>query len=79
MINFTNKEDAKLKAIKFLEELNELEKKYNMSINTDESIYLSFKNKEKETEYLDWGWDSIEVGWDGYGGPLQVVENKFDL
>ena len=79
MESFTNKKEAKLEAIKFLEELNELEKKYNMSINTDESIYLSFKNKAKESEFLDWGWDSIKVGWDGYGGPLEVVKNKFDL
>lgn len=54
----------------FLNAVNKLEKKYGVTINSDEGdIYLSFKTTEKSKI-----WDTISIGWDGDGTDLKVTE-----
>lgn len=67
-----NKQEAILIAIEFMDEVNKLEKKYNMSFSSDTGdIYLQYKTNEKIFRV----WDTIDLGWiDGQKG-LKVIEN----
>lgn len=54
----------------FIKEVNELEKKYSMTFNSDTGdVYLTFKSSE-EGKY----WDTISLGWDGDGTGIKVTE-----
>lgn len=65
-----SKEEALKKAKEFISEVNELEKKYNMSFSSDTGdVYLSFKTKEPFVV-----WDTISLGWDGDGSGIKVTE-----
>lgn len=65
-----SKEEAIKMANNFIKEINRLEKKYNMSLNSDTGdIYLSFKTTEKNKV-----WDSISLGWHGDGSSIKVIE-----
>lgn len=66
---------SKEKAIKiandFINEVNRLEKKYNMTFNSDTGdICFSFKTTEKDKV-----WDRISLGWDGDGSGIKVIEH----
>jgi len=64
------KEEAIKKANEFIEEVNKLENKYNMTFNSDTGdIYFSYKTKEKNKV-----WDHISLGWVGDGSGIKVVE-----
>ena len=64
-----SKEEAIKIANDFISEINQLEKKFNMSFNSDNNVYFSFKTNEKD-KY----WDTISLGWDGDGTPIKVIE-----
>lgn len=70
-----SKEEAIKIANDFINEVNLLEKKYNMSFNSDTGdVYLSFKTTEKDKV-----WDSISLGWDGDGSGLKVTQKIKDI
>jgi hypothetical protein len=65
-----SKEEAIKIANCFINEVNELEKKYHMIFNSDTSdVYLSFKTIEKNKV-----WDTISLGWNGDGTGIKVIE-----
>lgn len=65
-----SKEEAIKIANDFIKEVNSLEKKYNMTFNSDTGdVYFSFKTTEKDKV-----WDTISLGWDGDGSCIKVVE-----
>lgn len=65
-----NKDEAISAAKDFIREVNELEKKYGMTFNSDTGdVYLTFKTKEKGKV-----WDGIRLGWDGDGTSIKVIE-----
>lgn len=67
-----SKEEAIKKAIDFIDEVQALEKKYNMSFNSDTGdIYLSYKSTGRDKV-----WDTISLGWDGDGSGLKVIEKE---
>jgi len=64
------KNEAIVVANEFITEVNKLEKKYNMTFNSDTGdVYFSFKSKDVEKV-----WHNISLGWDGNGGGIKVVE-----
>jgi len=74
-MNITYRKEYAIEVAKlFLEEVQELEKKYAMNFNSDTGdIYLSFRlelNAEKKV------WDTISLGWDGDGTQLKVIEEE---
>jgi hypothetical protein len=63
------KKEAIVIANKFINEVNKLEKKYNMTFNSDTGdVYFSFKSKDDFKV-----WDNVSLGWDGDGGGIKVV------
>jgi hypothetical protein len=67
------KEEAIVIANGFITEVNKLEKKYNMSFNSDTGdVYLSFKSNEDGKV-----WDSISLGWKGDGTGISVMEEDY--
>lgn len=70
MSEYTKQEAIKV-ASEFIAEVNLLEKKYNMSFNSDTGdVYLSFKCKGEEKTYPD----TISLGWIGDGSGIKVME-----
>ena len=66
-----SKEEAIKIANDFIKEVNSLEKKYNMTFNSDTGdVYFSFKTTEKNKV-----WDTISLGWDGDGSGIKVIEH----
>ena len=66
------KDNAIEVAKKFIEEVNELEKKYGMSFNSDTGdIYLSFKTKESG-KY----WDHVNLGWVEDEKGIKVIKDE---
>jgi hypothetical protein len=66
------KEEAIEKANEFIKEVNELERKYNMTFNSDtDDVYLSFKTSERNKV-----WDSVKLGWEGNGSGIKVTEKS---
>lgn len=64
------KKEAIAVAKKFIAEVNKLEKKYNMTFNSDTGdVYFSFKSKDEGKV-----WDNISLGWDGNGSGIKVIE-----
>ncbi len=69
------KEEAIKTANNFMFEVNKLENRYNMSFNSDSGdIYLSYKTKDKLFKV----WDTIDLGWDGRGTGIKVIETYND-
>lgn len=71
VIKYSKEEAIAIEIAKdFIREVNELEKKYNMSLNSDSAdIYLSFKTKESGAF-----WDTVSLGWVGDGSGIKVTE-----
>ena len=69
------KNEAIIASRKFLKEVQKIEKKFGISISSDEAdIYLQFRSSEEDKH-----WDVVHIGWDGDGTPLKVtdrIENK---
>jgi hypothetical protein len=64
------KKEAIVIANEFITEVNKLEKKYNMTFNSDTGdVYLSFKSNDDDKV-----WDSISLGWKGDGSGIKVIE-----
>jgi len=64
-----SKEEALKVANDFINEVNLLEKKYNMTFNSDTGdIYFSFKTSEKDKI-----WDHIDLGWIGDGSGIRII------
>jgi len=64
------KNEALVVANEFITEVNKLEKKYNMTFNSDTGdVYLSFKSNEDGKV-----WDNISLGWKGDGSSIIVIE-----
>ena len=64
------KKEAIVIANEFITEVNKLEKKYNMTFNSDTGdVYLSFKSNDDDKV-----WDSISLGWKGDGSGISVIE-----
>ena len=64
------KNEALVVANEFITEVNKLEKKYNMTFNSDTGdVYLSFKSNEDGKV-----WDNISLGWKGDGSSISVIE-----
>jgi hypothetical protein len=64
------KKEAIVIANEFITEVNKLEKKYNMTFNSDTGdVYLSFKSNDDGKV-----WDSISLGWKGDGSGISVIE-----
>lgn len=58
------------KAKEFIEEVNLLEKKYNLTLSSDTGdVYLNFKTKQ-----VGKVWDTINLGWVGDGSGIKVTE-----
>ena len=67
-IKLTKKEAIKNTEL-FLEEMHKLEDEYGILLSSDEGdIYTQYLSSEEN------GWKSIEIGWDGDGSPLKVME-----
>ena len=68
------KEEAIRVANEFIEEVNKLEEKYSMNFNSDTGdVYFSFENKDKERR-----WGYVELGWEGDGTGIKVMEEIVD-
>lgn len=64
------KEEAIKAANEFIKKVNELEKEYGLSFNSDAGdIYLSYKNSTDESY-----WGHVKLGWDGVGTGIKVTE-----
>jgi hypothetical protein len=64
------KNEAIIIANEFIQEVNKLEKKYNMKFNSDTGdIYFSFESTENG-KY----WDTISLGWNGDNSGIKVIE-----
>ncbi len=65
-----SKEEAIKIANVFIEEVNRLEKKYDMTFNSDTGdVYFSFRTTKKDKV-----WDTISLGWEGDGTSIKVIE-----
>ncbi len=65
-----SKVEAIENAKEFIKKVNELEKEFGLTFNSDTSdIYLSYKTKE-EVPF----WGSVKIGWIGDGSGLKVTE-----
>ncbi len=64
-----SKEKAILIANEFVKGIHFLQKKYNMKLNSDCNLHLSYYNNEKPTYR-----ESIKIGWEGDGSDLKVLE-----
>ena len=54
----------------FIKKVNDLEKEYGISFNSDKGdIYLSYQAKDGSYK-----WDSVKIGWVGDGSGLKVTE-----
>lgn len=64
------KEEANKNANLFLKDIFALEKKYNMSLNSDTGdIYFSFKNELNR-------WDSIKIVWSDSGKTVSEIKTE---
>lgn len=65
-----SKEEAIKIANDFICEVNKLEKKYNMKINSDTGdVYLSYHPNDNKKF-----WDTISLGWVGDGSGIKVID-----
>jgi len=68
-----NKIEAVAVSKEFLKELAVLQEKHGVSINSDEGdIYLTYKREP--TVKNPRSWDTIDIGWEGDGTGLKVIE-----
>lgn len=66
------KSEAIEKSREFLNELQLLEEKYSLSLNSDTGdVYISFKKSDRTSGYY---WGSVNIGWEGDGTGLKVME-----
>lgn len=66
------KKEAIEKANEFIKEVNELERKYNMTFNSDTGdVYLTFETSEGNKV-----WDYVKLGWEGNGSGIKVTEKS---
>lgn len=72
------KEEAIKVANDFITEVNKLEKKYNITFNSDTGdVYFTFKTKVNFCQY-HLVWNTISLGWSGDGSGIKVIEESYN-
>jgi hypothetical protein len=64
------KEEAINNSKLFIEELLKLQEKYSLRIDSDTGdVYISYQSSDTNRV-----WENIEIGWEGDGSSLKVIE-----